>query len=291
MTAQATIEVKELTSALGAEIRGLDLSAPLSDTDTTAIRQAWLDHQVLVFRDQHLTDAQLTYFSRHFGDLDSVPGWEPFSPAGHPNVLIISNVQKDGATIGVLGDGEASWHTDMSYLDQPPPGSLLYSLEVPETGGDTCFMSMYAALDALPPDLRRAIEGRLLNHDSSHDSAGNLRSNHTAFEDVSTAPGARHPIIRIHPETGRPALFLGRRLHAWVVGETVEASDTLLDQVWEHCTREEFTYRHRWQAGDLLMWDNRCTMHRRDPFDAQARRIMHRTQLKGDAAVEAATLA
>lgn len=289
MTAQSQFETVSLAPALGAEIRGLDLSAPLSDAAIAAIRKAWLDHQVLAFRDQHLTDAQLSAFSRHFGDLDTVPGWEPFSPAGHPEVLIISNVQEDGTTIGVLGDGEASWHTDMSYLDQPPPGSLLYSLEVPDTGGDTCFMSMYAALDALPGDLRAAIEGKTLNHDSSHDSAGNLRSNHTPFKDVSGAPGAQHPIARAHPETGRPALFLGRRLHAWIVGEDIETSELLLDRIWEHCTREDFTYRHKWQRGDLLMWDNRCTMHRRDPFDAKARRVMHRTQLKGDAPVEAAT--
>ncbi len=288
MSVPEPIESVPLADALGAEIRGVDLSAPLDDTTIMAIRQAWLDHQVLVFRSQRLTDAQLTAFSRHFGNLDKVPGWEPFSPAGHPEVLIISNVQEDGTRIGVLGDGEASWHTDMSYLDQPPPGSLLYSLEVPDSGGDTCFLSMYAALDALPPDLRAAIDGKLLNHDSSHDSAGNLRSNHVPFEDVSVAPGAQHPIVRAHPETGRPALFLGRRLHAWVVGEDVATSELLLDRIWEHCTREDLTYRHRWQAGDLLMWDNRCTMHRRDPFDAKARRVMHRTQLMGDAPVEAA---
>jgi taurine dioxygenase len=291
MPAQMQIESVPLADALGAEVHGIDLSVPLSGETVAAIRQTWLDHQVLVFRNQHLTDAQLTDFSRHFGDLDTVPGWEPFSPSGHPEVLIISNVRKDGATIGVLGDGEASWHTDMSYLDQPPPGSLLYSLEVPDTGGDTCFMSMYAALDALPTDIREAIRGKSLNHDSSHDSAGNLRSNHTAFEDVSGAPGAQHPIVRAHPETGRPALFLGRRLHAWIVGESVESSEALLDRIWEHCTRQEFTYCHQWQRGDLLMWDNRCTMHRRDPFDAQARRVMHRTQLKGDAPVRAAASA
>tara|TARA_R110002110_G_scaffold2756_4_gene13370 strand:- start:31824 stop:32693 length:870 start_codon:yes stop_codon:yes gene_type:complete len=288
MSAQAQFETMPLAPALGAEIRGIDLSDPLSDATAAAIRQAWIDHQILVFRGQTLNDAQLSEFSRHFGDLDSVPGWEPFSPAGYPEVLIISNVQEDGTTIGVLGDGEASWHTDMSYLDQPPPGSLLYSLEVPDSGGDTCFMSMYAALDALPPDLRASIEGKSLNHDSSHDSAGNLRANHKAFDDVSRAPGARHPVIRVHPESGRPALFLGRRLHAWVVGESVDDSEALLDRIWAHCTREEFTYRHQWRAGDLLMWDNRCTMHHRDPFDAQARRIMHRTQLKGDAPVESA---
>lgn len=288
MSVHKQIESVPLADALGAEIRGVDLSAPLDDATVAVIRQAWLDHQVLVFRSQQLTDAQLTEFSRHFGDLDTVPGWEPFSPAGYPEVLIISNIREDGTTIGVLGDGEASWHTDMSYIDQPPPGSLLFSLEVPDSGGDTCFMSMYAALDALPPDLRASIEGKFLNHDSSHDSAGNLRSNHVPFKDVSVAPGAQHPIVRAHPETGRPALFLGRRLHAWVVGEDVETSELLLNRIWEHCSREEFTYRHRWQAGDLLMWDNRCTMHRRDAFDAHARRVMHRTQLKGMENVEAA---
>ncbi len=287
MSVREQIETVRLADALGAEIRGVDLSVPLNDMTIAAIRQAWLEHQVLVFRGQHLTDTQLTEFSRHFGDLDTVSGWEPFSPKGHPEVLIISNVQENGKTIGVLGDGEASWHTDMSYLDQPPPGSLLFSLEVPDSGGDTCFMSMYAALDALPPDLQAAIEGKFLNHDSSHDSAGNLRSNHSPFTDVSTAPGAQHPIVRAHPETGRPALFLGRRLHAWVVGESIEASETLLDRIWEHCAQEAFTYCHRWQVGDLLMWDNRCAMHRREPFGAHARRVMHRTQLKGMENVEA----
>lgn len=288
MLAPSQVNTVVLAPALGMEIRGLDLSEPLTDDTVTALRRAWVEHQVLVFRDQSLTDDALSGFSRRFGNLDTVPGWEPFSPEGHPEVLIISNVQEDGTAIGVLGDGEASWHTDMSYLDQPPPGSLLYSLEVPESGGDTCFMSMHAALEALPPELRHAIEDRQLNHDSSHDSAGNLRSNHHPFDDVSLAPGARHPIIRVHPESGRPALFLGRRLHAWVVGETVADSEALLDRIWEHCTREEFTYRHKWRAGDLLMWDNRSTMHRRDPFDAGARRVMHRTQLKGNQGVDAA---
>tara|TARA_A100001037_G_scaffold209362_1_gene187579 strand:+ start:754 stop:1623 length:870 start_codon:yes stop_codon:yes gene_type:complete len=280
------IEIAKLAPEIGAEIRGIDLSARLTESDVAAIRSAWLDNLVLVFRDQDLSDADLVRFSRHFGDLDRVPGWEPFSPAGYPEVLTISNVQEDGTAIGVLGDGEASWHTDMSYLDQPPPGSLLYSLEVPASGGDTCFTSMYAALDALPPELLLEIEGRVLNHDSSHDSAGNPRSNHQAFVDVSEAPGARHPIISRHPETGRPVLYLGRRLHAWVVGESIEDSEALLDRIWQHCTDDAFTYRHKWEIGDLLMWDNRCTMHRRDPFDAGARRIMHRTQLKDSKATE-----
>ena len=153
MTDPTAFKIIPLGPALGAEIRGLDLSTPLPDATVDALRRAWVTHQVLVFRDQTLSDDALSAFSRRFGDLDTVPGWEPFSPEGHPEVLIISNVQEDGTAIGVLGDGEASWHTDMSYLDQPPPGSLLYSLEVPADGGDTCFMSMHAALDALPPKM------------------------------------------------------------------------------------------------------------------------------------------
>ena len=282
------LNLEPLAPALGAEVRDIDLSADLSVETVAAIGAAWLDHLVLVFRGQQLSDAALVAFSRRFGDLDSVPGWEPFSPDGFPEVLTISNVTQGAATIGVLGDGEAAWHTDMSYLDQPPPASLLYSLEIPADGGDTCFMSMYAALDEMPAELRQEIAGKILNHDSSYDSSGQLRSTHDPVRDVSRAPGARHPVIRIHPETGRAALYLGRRLNAYVVGAAVADSEALLDRLWAHCDQEKFTYRHKWQPGDLVMWDNRCTMHRRDSFDPVARRIMHRTQIKGDAPVIAA---
>ncbi|MEK9662775.1 MAG: TauD/TfdA family dioxygenase [Alphaproteobacteria bacterium] len=283
-----TMEIVRLAPDIGAEIVGLDLSQPLSDGTVGLIRSAWMRHLVLVFRGQRLSDEALVRFSGLFGDLDTVPGWEPFSPEGFPQVLTISNVVEGNRAIGVLGDGEAAWHTDMSYLDLPPTASLLHSHEVPETGGDTLFMNMYAALDTLPDDLRRAVEGRTLNHDSSHDSSGTLRGNHSMFESIDTAPGARHPMIRIHPVTGRPALFLGRRLHAWIVGESVADSDALLDRLWQHCTQGDFVYRHRWAAGDLVMWDNRCTMHRRDPFDPATRRIMHRCQVKGGEPVVAA---
>lgn len=285
---QSALDVQSVSASLGAELTNIDISKPLSAPQVEQIRNAWLENLVLLFRNQNLSDADLVAFSRNFGDLDTVPGWEPFSPDTHPEVLVVSNVQENGTPIGVLGDGEASWHTDMAYIAKPPPASLLYSLEVPDTGGDTCFMNMYDALTALPDDLRRAIEGKTLNHDSSHDSGGNLRPNHQMFNSLAEAPGARHPIIRTHPDTGRPALFLGRRLHAWIVGMDIAESDTLLDKLWEHCLQEQFTYRHEWQSGDLLMWDNRVTMHRRDPFDGGARRVMHRTQLKGVAGVEAA---
>lgn len=279
------LHLEPLAPALCAEVHDIDLSVELSDATIAALRAAWLEHLVLVFRGQQLSDAALVAFSRRFGALDTVPGWEPFSPAGFPEVLTISNVTQGDTAIGVLGDGEAAWHTDMSYIDQPPPASLLHSLEIPEDGGDTCFMSMYAALDDLPAELCQAIAGKALNHDASYDSSGQLRSIHDEVSDVSQAPGARHPIIGKHPETGRPALYLGRRLNAYVVGETVADSEDLLDRLWAHCDQDKYVYRHRWQAGDLLMWDNRCAMHRRDPFDPAARRVMHRTQIKGEAPV------
>jgi taurine dioxygenase len=286
-----TVEIVRLAGDIGAEIRGIDLSQDLSEFDRGLIQSAWMRHLVLVYRGQRLSDDALVRFSACFGELDTVPGWEPFSPEGFPHVLTISNVVEGNRAIGVLGDGEAAWHTDMSYLDLPPTASLLYSHEVPDSGGDTLFMNMYAALDTLPADLRRAIDGKILNHDASHDSSGTLRGNHRPFGDVSEAPGARHPMIRVHPVTERPALFLGRRLHAWIVGESVADSDALLDRLWRHCSAGDFHYRHRWAPGDLLMWDNRCTMHRREPFDPAARRVMHRTQVKGSEPVVAARAA
>ncbi len=282
------LHLEPLAPALGTEVHDVDLSAGLSDETIASLRAAWLEHLVLVFRGQQLSDAQLVAFSRRFGELDSVPGWEPFAPEGFPEVLTISNVTEGEQAIGVLGDGEAAWHTDMSYLDRPPPASLLYGLEIPAEGGDTCFMNMYAALDDLPADLRHDIAGKVLNHDSSYDSSGKLRATHAPVTDVSQAPGARHPIVRVHPETGRAALYLGRRLNAYVVEETVADSEDLLDRLWVHCEQEKFIYPHKWRPGDLVMWDNRCTMHRRDPFDPAARRLMHRTQIKGDAPVLAA---
>ena len=276
-----------LTPALGAEIRDIDLSVALSDATIAEIRAAWLENLVVVFRGQKLSDAALVAFSRRFGELDVVPGWEPFTAHGYPEVLTVSNVSQGNTAIGVLGDGEAAWHTDMSYMDRPPPASILHGLEIPAEGGDTYFMSMYAALDDMPGDLRAEITGKTLNHDASYDSSGKLRSNQASVGDVSQAPGARHPIIRAHPETGRPALYLGRRLNGYVVGEEVADSEELLDRLWAHCDQEKFIYRHSWQPGDLVMWDNRCTMHRRDPFDPATRRIMHRTQIKGDAPVVA----
>ena len=275
-------EVTKLTKQIGAEVNGLDLRQPFDEEILAGIRSAWLENLVLLFRRQRPNDAELIAFSKQFVKLDRVPCWEQFHSPGHHEVLVISNVKDNGRAIGVLGDGEACWHTDMSYIERPPTASILHAHEIPKTGGDTSFLNMYAVLEALPPAILENINGRQLNHDETHDSSGSLRPGKAAAADVSAMPGARHPIICRHPETGRAALYLGRRLNAHVVGMAVGESEALLDEIWRFCTRDEFIYRHRWQPGDVLIWDNRCTMHRREAFDPAARRIMHRTEIIGE---------
>lgn len=271
-------------SALGAEVRGIDLARDLSDTDFVQVRSAWLDHGIIFFREQSLSDADLVRFSRRFGDLERSPAGEWAEAGGSsapefPEIWVISNVVENGRLIGSLGAGEAEWHTDMSYVDRPPIASVLYALEIPKSGGDTYFADMNLALADLPPDLRARIEGREANHDSSYTSAGELRAGAEPVVDVASAPGARHPIVLPHPDTGRHALYLGRRTNGYVSGLPVAESEALLDALWAECTRPSLVYRHRWRAGDVLMWDNRRVIHRRDPFDPTARRIMHRTQI------------
>jgi taurine dioxygenase len=268
---------------VGAEARGIALRQ-VDDATFDAIHRAWTEYSVLVFHDQSLTDEELIRFSRRFGDLDFAPIQENGRRfvEGHPEIYVVSNVVVNGEPIGSLGAGEAVWHTDMSYLDDPPKASMLYALEVPPSGGDTSFCDMYAALEALPDDLRRRVEGLSLKHDGTYNSGGYVRQGVTATDDPRTSPGAVHPLICTHPESGRKTLYLGRRRNAYLVGLDLAESEALLDALWAHATKPEFTYTHRWRVGDLVLWDNRCTMHRRDPFDASSRRVMHRTQVKGE---------
>jgi taurine dioxygenase len=279
------IDVIPTGAALGAEVRGVDLR-DLDASRFAALKRAWHDHQVLLVRDQTLSDQDLVAFSRRFGDLD----WAPIQETGRrfvegmPEIYIVSNVTVNGEPIGSLGAGEAVWHTDMSYLEVPPMASMLYSLEVPPSGGNTSFCSMYAVYQALPDALKRRIAGLKIKHDGTFNSGGYLRQGVTATDDPRTSPGAVHPLVCIHPDTGRQMLYLGRRRNAYLVGLELAESEALLDTLWDFVARPEFAWEHVWRVGDLVLWDNRCTMHRRDPFDASARRIMHRTQIKGSAA-------
>jgi taurine dioxygenase len=268
----------------GAEVTGIDL-AHASPAQIEAIKDAWYRHDVLLFRNQRLTDDDLLAFSRYFGTLDSPPnqGAGKKSPAGYPEIYIVSNVLDDkGEPIGALGNGEAAWHTDMSYVAQPPDASMLYALEIPAQGGDTWFSSMKAALAKMPPALVARVRGLDIKHDGTYDSGGYVRKGLTASEDPRSSIGTPHPIVIEHPVSGDLALYLGRRRNAYVVGLELAESERLLDEIWSYV--ETAVYRHQWAVGDLVLWDNRTTMHRRDAFDAKGRRVMHRTQIKGSGA-------
>jgi taurine dioxygenase len=278
------IEVRPTGAALGAELRGVNLCR-ITDPDFAAIHRAWLENLVLLIRVQHLTDDDLIAFSRRFGALDFAPIQENGQRfvEGHPEIYVVSNVIENGVAIGSLGAGEAVWHTDMSYLEDPPKASMLYAMEVPPSGGNTGFVNMYRAYEELPAALKQRVLGRRVKHDGTYNSGGYLRQGVTASDDPREAPGTYHPLVCTHPETGRKCLYLGRRRNAYIEGLSLAESDALLDEVWRYATRDELTWYNQWRVGDVVLWDNRCTMHRRDPFDASSRRIMHRTQMKGEA--------
>jgi taurine dioxygenase len=282
--------IQSTGGALGADVNGIDLSRPVSDATFARIAEAWAEHLVLRFSGQRLTDDQLMAFSARFGDLDRVPiptaGFSrtdsDVDDKARERVAVFAWVKMDGKAIGGLGSYELVWHTDMSYNPLPPRASLLYALEVPPDGGNTGYLNMYDAYDTLPDELKHAIEGKTCIHDSSRNSAGELRQGFQTTLDVRRTPGAVHPLVRLHPVTKRKALFLGRRPGAYVHGLSIEESEKLLNAIWAHATEERFAWYQKWRIGDLVLWDNRCVMHRRDAFDETLRRLMHRTQIVGE---------
>jgi len=281
-----TLSIRNLDAPLGTEVSGIDLSKPIALGDVETIEDVWRERLVVVFHGQKLSDPQLIAFSRNFGELDPPgpnPYGEPFNKE-HPEINVISNVVENGKPIGNLGDGEAVWHADMTYVDVPPKAAMLHSLEVPppEAGGNTYFANMFAAYETLPADLKKAIGGKIAVHDESTNSAGMLRKGSKEVTDVRQTIGAHHPLVRTEPKTGRKALFLGRRPNAYVVGLEVPESEALLDALWAHATQPRFAMCHEWKVGDVLMWNNLAVLHRRDPFDPKTRRVMHRSQIKGN---------
>lgn len=281
---KAGVEVIPVSEAVGAEICGVDLSQLLNDDTFASIYQAWLDYGVLVFRDQKMTVADQVAFSRRFGELDITPPQEngQKSVPGFPEILVVSNVIENGELIGSLGSGELVWHMDMTYIDTPPKAISLRALEVPENGGNTGFLNTCKAYEEMPENLRRRVEGLTIKHDATHNSAGYLRSGLDEFTDITSSAGAIHPVVLTHPETGRKNLYLGRRPYAYIPGLSVEDSELLLDELWNWIEQPQFHWHHQWRNGDLLLWDNRCIVHRRDAFDSKSRRILHRTQIRSN---------
>jgi taurine dioxygenase len=280
------IKVTPIQAALGAFIDCGDLRKMTADR-FKYVRQAWLEHLVLVFRGHQLDDGALLDFCKFFGVLGLPP--PPAKMAAdqaprdsrYPEIGIISNVVENGLAIGAFGAGEAVWHTDMAYEEIPHDGTMLYSLEIPPAGGDTWFGNMYYAYDTLPKHLLALLKGKSLKHDLVYKPDGKRRKGFEPKPDVREMPGTVHPIIRTHPETGGNSLYLGQRRNAYIMGLSIEESEKLLNEVWAHVDRAQFIWNHRWQVGDLLVWDNRCVMHRRDSFDEKYRRVMHQARVTG----------
>jgi taurine dioxygenase len=280
------ISVSPVAAPLGAIIECGDLRKMTAER-FKAVRKAWLDNLVIVFRGQTLDDGELLNVCRLFGKLGAAPsaakmaaGQKGRDPR-YPEINVISNVIEDGVPIGSFGYGEAAWHTDMAYEEIPHDGTMLYALEVPPTGGDTWFANMYLTCDTMPAKLLDRLKGLKIKHDLTYKPDGLPRKGYELVSDVRKMPGTPHPIIRTHPETGHNAIYIGQRRNAYILGLSVEESEALLDEIWAHAAQEQFTWHHHWKVGDLVVWDNRCTMHRRDPFDNQHRRVMHQGRVTG----------
>ena len=276
-------DVHPLSEALGAEIIGLDLSQPLDDVSFSEVHRAHLEHLVLVFRNQRITPQQQIDFSRRFGPLDQHPADDAVLP-DHPEVLLVSTRREDGKYVGIP-DGGPMWHSDLAYRPRGSVGSMLYAIEIPDAGGNTGFKNMYMAHDALPGDLKREIDGKRAIFLAGRNNAKQsfIRPLNDAQKDRT--PAIAHPIVRIHPETGRKAIFANPQHTVAIEGMEETESDDLLAALFEHCDRPEFSYSHTWKQGDLTFWDNRCVQHIADHThlaDPGYIRHMHRTTIEGE---------
>lgn len=270
-----------------AEVMDVDLGR-ISDSEFRVLYKAWLEFGVLRIRGQSLNDGELQRFSNRFGPLEEIPygkiSEEEKQKIKNRYVTIISNIEVDGKPIGGLGNKEATWHSDMTYIENPPPASILMSLEVPELGGDTHFSDQKAAYLSLPNELVSRIENLSIKHNAAHTSVGDLRRGFDPIKDPREAPGAIHPIVRTHDETQEKMLYLGRRELAYVVGFALEESEQLLNEVWRYAAMSENVWTQQWEIGDVIIWDNRRVLHRRDGFDQSQRRLMKRCQVMSSAA-------
>jgi len=293
----ARFQVVPVDAALGAEVRALDLRQ-LDNATFKALREAWLHHVLLVFRDQSLAAEDLVALVRRFGTPVTSSTLHQRNLEGRaanrlynlpPEVTVVSNVRDRGESIGILGDGEVVWHSDFSYKERPTAARMLVAMEVParELGGNTFFLNCYAAFDALPDDMKKRVSGMTIKQADIVDTAMKLRPGASLDADIRTVPGPSHPVISTHPETGHNLLFLGRRHGACVNGCSLEESEALLDRLWAHCTQPRFWYEHKWSTGDVVVWDNRATLHRRDAFDSNSRRVLYAAQVEGHRPYEA----
>ena len=287
MTATAlhdTLSITPLPAPLGAAVTGLDLTRPVDEPTFQAVHRAHLDHHVLVFRDQRITPAQQIAFSRRFGPLQ-IHVLHQFQLAGHPEILIVSNVIENGQPVG-LGDAGHYWHSDLSYKERPSLGSMLHAQELPSEGGDTLFANMHLAWDTLPHDLQERVDGLRAEH-SYLAKYAELQQRSPWRPDLSDTQKAQvrpvaQPVVRTHPETGRKALFVSEHFTTRILGVSETDSRALLDTLFAHSVKPEHVYRHRWQAHDMVFWDNRSVMHLAAGCPDHLRRKLYRTTIEGD---------
>jgi taurine dioxygenase len=274
------LDVVRLSPHIGAEVRHIDLRENLDPDTIKAIRHAWLDNAVILFRNQDLSQEDLLRVTGYFGEIGKLARPPEFFPKGYsrllPNIMMISNIRENGQTIGALPDGEMMFHHDMLHAEAPHNATLLYSLEIPTHGGETLFASGYAAYESLDPAVRTKLEGRKAFHHYNYGSTQRGDNRGVAAYSEST-----HPVFRTHDETGRKAIYVNRLMTVGIVDMPPEQSEPLLNAVYDHSEKPEFVYSHVWRKGDLLVWDNRCSMHARNDFPADQRRLMLRTTIKG----------
>lgn len=284
--ASSRLSVSPIGAALGADILDADIPA-LTEADMAVVRQALADHLVIRFRGAGPSDRDFQAFAARLGPLRGSPDYtrsRPVYMADAPLVTVISNMTEGGRAVGEHGDGELNWHTDLGFEDEPAGYTFLLAREVPPSGGNTHFANMFRACEALPAALRGQLERLRCKHQASHNAQGGKRPGFVDIEtdDPREMPGPVHPILRTHPVSGRKALYLGRRFGAYIPGLTLARSEAMLDQLWTLAALPENTWAQEWQVGDLVVWDNRCTMHRRDSFRGQGNRRMHRLVTRGE---------
>ncbi len=272
----AGIAVRPLSAAIGAEIIGVDLREPLDDATFAQILSAWHKHLVILLRDQTLSEEDQVRFAERFGPPARIHTKQFMQK--HPAVMLISNIREDGKPIGALPDGEMHFHTDQCHQERPAMASMLYAIEIPSKGGNTLFANAYTAYETLPAELKRRIDGRNAVNAYDYDSAATIRGG-----DVSAdAPSYAHPVVRTHPATGRKALYVNRLMTRRIEGLPPQESEDLLNRLFDHQERPEFIYEHVWRPSDILMWDNRCTLHARTDFSADERRLLRRVTILGE---------
>jgi taurine dioxygenase len=271
------IEIIPLSDALGAEIRGLDLREPLSAETVKEVEQAWYDHIVLAFRDQDLTMEQQRAFAAQFGALAprGGDGGSAHEKAISENVMLVTNIRENGKPLGTLPDGEMMFHSDTPYFENPRKATLLYAIEIPSWGGETLFSNSYKVAETLPGEIKHKLAGRkamqIYDYGAQHKTEDSY--------DFDLHPHYAHPVFRKHPETGRTSLFVSELMTVEIQGLAKEESDALLSFLFRHQAREEFVYAHAWRPGDLVIWDNRCSVHARNDFPGDERRLLRRLVL------------